>query len=54
MYHAMVGIRDTDGDLQRQQAVADRVFAALKSAARWRTVYIDDMHKVLDSYHPEQ
>jgi hypothetical protein len=54
MYPAMVEIRDTDGDQQRQQAIADQVFAALKSAGRWRAVYIDDMQKVLDSYHPGQ
>jgi hypothetical protein len=54
MYPAMVEIRDTDGDLQRQQAIANQAFAALKSAGQWRAVYIDDMQKVLDSYHPEQ
>jgi hypothetical protein len=54
MYPAMVEIRDTEGDLQRQQAIADRLFAALKSAGRWPTVYIDDMQKVLDSHRPEQ
>src|SRR6266567_5054113 len=54
MYPAMIEIRDTGGDLQRQQAVADQVLAGLKSAGRWRTVYIDDMQKVLDSYHPGQ
>ena len=54
MYPAMVEVRDTDGDQQRQQAVADEVFAALKSAGRWRAVYIDDMQKILDSYHPAQ
>jgi hypothetical protein len=54
MYPAMIEIRDTGGDLQRQQAVAGQVLAGLKSAGRWRTVYIDDMQKVLDSYHPGQ
>lgn len=53
-YPAQVEIRDTGGDRQRQQAIADQVFAALKSAGQWHAVYIDDMQKVLDSYCPEQ
>jgi hypothetical protein len=36
----------------RQLEVADQIFTALKSADRWRAVYIDDMQKVLDSYNP--
>jgi hypothetical protein len=47
-------IRDTDGGQQRQQAIAGQVFDALRSAGRWRTVYIDDMQRVLDSYDPAQ
>jgi hypothetical protein len=50
----MVEIRDTSGDLQRQQDVATKIFAALRSAARYRAVYIDDMQKVLDSYNPDE
>jgi hypothetical protein len=53
-YPAMVEIRDTSGDLQRQQDVATKIFAALRSAARYRAVYIDDMQKVLDSYSPDE
>jgi hypothetical protein len=53
-YPAMVEIRDTSGDLQRQQDVATKIFAALRSAARYRAVYIDDMQKVLDSYNPDE
>ena len=45
----MIEIRDTSGDHQRQQEVADQIFTALKSAGRWRAVYIDDMQQVLDS-----
>jgi hypothetical protein len=52
MYPAMIEFRDTGGDQQRQEAVARQVFAALESAGRWPTVYIDDMQKVLDSFPP--
>jgi hypothetical protein len=41
----MIEIRDTSGDLQRQQEMAGKIFIALKSAGRWRAVYIDDMQK---------
>jgi hypothetical protein len=51
---AMVEIRDTSGDLQRQQDVATKIFAALRSTGRYRAVYIDDMQKVLDSYNPDE
>lgn len=54
MYPAMIEIRDTGGDQERQQAVASQVFDALAAAGRWRAVFIDDMQKVLDSYHPAQ
>ena len=53
-YTAMIEIRDTSGDHQRQQEVAGKIFTALESAGRWRVVYIDDMQKVLDSYNPAQ
>jgi hypothetical protein len=53
-YPAMIEIRDTSGDLQRQQEMVGKIFTALKSAGRWRAVYIDDMQKVLDSYDPAQ
>jgi hypothetical protein len=53
-YPAMVEIRDTSGDLQRQQDVATKIFAALRSGAPDRAVYIDDMQKVLDSYNPDE
>jgi hypothetical protein len=51
MYPTMIEFRDTGGGQQRQQAIAGKVFAALESAGRWPAVYIDDMQKVLDSYH---
>jgi len=54
MYPAMIEVRDTGGDQERQQAVAGQVFDALASAGRWRAVFIDDMQKVLDSYQPAQ
>ena len=50
-YPAMIEIRDTGGDLQRQREIAGEIFAALRSAGRHRAVYIDDMQKVLDSYN---
>jgi hypothetical protein len=53
-YPAMIEIRDTSGDQQRQQEIASKIFTALESAGRWRAVYIDDMQKVLDSYNPAQ
>jgi hypothetical protein len=48
----MIEIRDTGGDLERQQEIAGKIFAALRSAGRYLAVYIDDMQKVLDSYNP--
>ncbi len=54
MYPTMIEIRDTGGDQERQQAVAGQIFDALAAAGRWRTVFIDDMQKVLDGYHPAQ
>jgi hypothetical protein len=53
-YPAMIEIRDTSGDQQRQQEIASKIFTALESAGRWRAVYIDDMQKVLDGYNPAQ
>ena len=53
-YPAMIEIRDTGGNLQLQQKIAAKVFAALRSTGRYRAVYIDDMQKVLDSYSPEE
>jgi hypothetical protein len=52
-YPALIEIRDTSGDFQRQQEIASKIFAALRSAGRHRAVYIDDMQKILDSYSPE-
>jgi hypothetical protein len=53
-YPAMIEVRDTGDDLQRQQEIASDIFAALRSAGRHRAVYIDDMQKILDSYNPEE
>jgi hypothetical protein len=53
-YPAMIEIRDTGGDLQRQQEIASKIFAALRSAGRHRAIYIDDMQKILDSYSPAE
>jgi hypothetical protein len=52
-YPAMIEIRDTGGDLQRQQEIASKIFTALRSVGRYEAVYIDDMQKVLNSYSPE-
>ena len=49
-YPAMIEIRDTGGDLQRQQEIASKIFTALRSVGRYGAVYIDDMQKFLDSY----
>ncbi len=54
VYPAMIEVRDTSGDHQRQQEIARQVFEALESAGRWRVVYIDDMQKVLNSYQPDK
>ena len=51
-YPTMIEARDTTGDQHRQQEVADKIFAALRSGGRWPIVYIDDMQKVLDHYDP--
>ena len=50
----MIEVRDTGGDLQRQQEIASEIFTALRSTGRHRAVYIDDMQKILDSYNPEK
>jgi hypothetical protein len=41
-YPAVLEIRDTSGDQQRQQAIGDQLFRALESAGRWPAVRIDD------------
>lgn len=51
-YPALVEVRDTAGDQHRQQQIASKLFAALRSAGRWPTVFIDDMQKIVDSYDP--
>jgi hypothetical protein len=51
-YPAVLEIRDTSGDQQRQQAIGGQLFRALESAGRWPAVRIDDMQKVLNSYPP--
>jgi hypothetical protein len=51
-FPAMIEARDTGGDQHRQQEVADKIFAALRSSGHWPAVYIDDMQKVLDRYDP--
>jgi len=51
-YPAMIEVRDTGGDFQRQQEIAGKIFATLRSAGRYRVVYIDDMQEILDSYNP--
>jgi hypothetical protein len=53
-FPAMIEVRDTSGDQRRQQEIADKIFAALRSAGRWPVAYIDDMQKVLGYYDPAQ
>jgi hypothetical protein len=51
-YPHRVEVRDLDRDIARQEAVASRIFDALKTDGRWQLVYIDDMQAVLDSFPP--
>ena len=51
-FPAMIEARDTGGDQHRQQEIADKIFAALRSRGHWPVVYVDDMQKVLDHYDP--
>jgi hypothetical protein len=51
-YPHRIEVRDIDRDTERQQALADRIFDALRADGRWQLVYIDDMQAVLDSYQP--
>jgi hypothetical protein len=51
-FPAMIEARDTGGDQHRQQEIADKIFAALRSRGHWPAVYVDDMQKVLDHYDP--
>jgi len=53
-FPAMIEVRDTTGDQLRQQEVANKIFAALRSDGRWPAVYIDDMQKVLDHFDPTE
>jgi hypothetical protein len=48
-YPHLIDIRDTERNLGRQQAVAARIFAAIKADGRINAVCIDDMQHVLDS-----
>jgi hypothetical protein len=51
-YPALIEIRDTSGDLRRQQEIASEIFASMQTAGRWPAIYVDDMQKVIDSYTP--
>jgi hypothetical protein len=51
-YPHSIEVRDIDKDIERQQALARRIFEALKALHRWRLVYIDDMQQVIDTYDP--
>jgi hypothetical protein len=51
-YPCWIEVRDTEKDLQRQEAVARQVFDVLKAAGRWPLVLIDDMQHLIDSYDP--
>ena len=53
-FPAMIEARDTTGNQLRQQEIADKIFAALRSGGRWPAVYIDDMQKILDHYDPTE
>jgi len=49
-YPALIEVRDTAGDQQRQEEIASNLFTRLRAAGRWPAVYIDDMQKVVDSF----
>lgn len=51
-YPNSIEVRDTENDLQRQQAVAARIVDALKTVGRSKLVYIDDMQRVVDRFDP--
>ena len=51
-YPALIEVRDTAAEQHRQQEIATEIFAALRSADRWPTVFIDDMQKIVASYDP--
>jgi hypothetical protein len=51
-YPALIEVRDTDAEQHRQQEIATEIFAALRSADRWPTVFIDDMQRIVASYDP--
>jgi hypothetical protein len=51
-FPAMIEVRDTNGDQRRQEEIADKIFAALRSSGRWPVAYIDDMQKVLGYCDP--
>jgi hypothetical protein len=53
-FPALIEARDTTGHRLRQQEVADKIFAAVRSGGHWPAVYIDDMQKVLDYYDPTE
>jgi hypothetical protein len=53
-FPALIEVRDTTGHQLRQQQVADKIFAVLRSGGHWPAVYIDDMQKVLDRYDPTE
>jgi len=51
-YPHLIDIRDTERDLQRQQATATWIFSAIKHDGRVKAVYIDDMQHVVETYDP--
>jgi hypothetical protein len=51
-YPALIEVRDTAGDQQREREIASEIFAGLRSAGRWPAVFIDDMQQIVDSYDP--
>lgn len=51
-YPALIEVRDTAAEQHRQQEIATEIFAALRSADRWPTVFIDDMQRIVASYDP--
>ena len=50
-YPHLIEVRDTEGNLQRQQDAAALIFAAIKADGQFEAVLIDDMQHVVDFFH---
>jgi hypothetical protein len=53
LYQHWIEVRDTEGDQQRQEELAKKIFEALRAHGQWKAVLIDDMQRIVDSYDPD-